>query len=282
MATRDNSHYAQSQGLKLLEAAVQHFGPIFNIEQISPLASELQISRPQLRCLLSVLVRSGWLETIKRGTYAVKSTLFAGEIPPFAIASALVQPLAISHWSALAQHGFTTQLPVMVQASTPRKVVTPEMRSGKAKRPRGRAVWHALGIDVEFIHIQARHFFGHQQQWVNNWQRVTITDPERTALDLIARPDIFGGMSAAIEILEGALPQINPVTLVQYALQYDVGATIKRLGWILEQLGVTLETLAAMQAYPVKTYYYLDPQGPKSTRYHARWKIIENLRRKNA
>jgi len=71
---------------------------------------------------------------------------------------------------------FITQIPVMVQASTPRKIVTPEMRSGQANSPRGRAVWKALGIEVEFIHILSRHFFGHLQIWVNNWQQVAITD----------------------------------------------------------------------------------------------------------
>jgi predicted transcriptional regulator of viral defense system len=282
MASHNNTRYAQSQGMKLLEAAIQQFGPIFSIEQIGPLASELQISHSQLRWLLSELTRSGWLESIKRGTYAAKSPLFAGEISPFAIAAVLVQPIAISHWSALAQHGFTTQIPVMVQASTPRKVVTPEMRTGQANSPRGRAVWKALGVDVEFIHIQFRHFFGHQQIWVNTWQRVAITDPERTAFDLIARPDIFGGMGAAIEILEEVFPRINPDTLIQYALQYNMGAAIKRLGWALEQLGVPSETLAALQVYPVTTYYYLDPQGPRSSQYTGRWKIIENLRREDA
>jgi hypothetical protein len=44
---------------------------------------------------------------------------------------------------------------------------------------------------------------------VNRWYQVNITDPERTALDLMVRCDIFGGMRAAIEILESALPQIS-------------------------------------------------------------------------
>ena len=166
---------------------------------------------------------------------------------------------------------------MMVQASTPRKVITPEMRAGLANSPRGRAVWQALGIEVEFIHVRPGQFFGHQSLWVNNWQQVVITDPERTALDLIARPDIFGGMAAAIEILEDALPQINPAGLVQDALQYKVGATIKRLGWVLEQLGLPADTLAPLQTYPVTTYYRLDPQRPTSSRSYARWRIIENL-----
>jgi hypothetical protein len=55
------------------------------------------------------------------------------QLLPFAVTAALVQPCAISHWSALEHHGFTTQIPMAVQASTPRKVVTPEMRKGHAR-----------------------------------------------------------------------------------------------------------------------------------------------------
>lgn len=275
---RNNARYAQSQGLKLLEAAVQKFGPIFTIDQIGPLAVESKMSRTQLRWLLSSLARSGWLEMLKRGTYAVKSPLFAGEIAPFAVAAALVQPMAVSHWSALAHHGFTTQLPAMLQASTPRKVITPEMRNGPAHRPRGRAVWKAHGLEIEYIYVQEKHFFGHQPVWVNSWQQVAVTDPERTALDLIARPDVFGGMRAAIEILEETLPRIEISGLVQYALRYNVGAVVKRLGWLLERFGRLAEETAPLQSYPVKTYYRLDTQAAPGQQYNSRWRIIENLR----
>jgi predicted transcriptional regulator of viral defense system len=279
MGYQNNSHYAHSQGIKLLEAATQTLGPIFTIEQLEPLATNLQIKRLQLRWVISSLVRSGWLETLKRGTYAVKSTLFGSEISPFAVAAALVQPVAISHWSALAHHGFTTQLPAMVQASTPHKVLTPEMRTGRAYSPRGRAVWQTLGVEVEFIHVQLKYFFGHQQLWVNAWQQVAMTDPERTALDLIARSDVFGGMSAAIEILEESLTKIRVNKLIQYGLQYDTGAVIKRLGWVLEQLDVKAEMLAPLQAYQVTTYYRLEPKNPANKLHNARWRIIENIRR---
>jgi predicted transcriptional regulator of viral defense system len=282
MTNQANNHYAQSQGIKLLEAATRKLGPIFTIEQLEPLATELGMKRPQLRSVISLLARSGWIERLKRGTYAGKKSLFVDEVSPFAVAAALVQPIAISHWSALAQHGFTTQLPKMVQASTPRKILTPEMRTGDAHSPRGRAVWRAMGIEVEFIHVQSRHFFGHQQIWANTWQQVAITDPERTALDLIARSDVFGGISVAIEILEDALLKINVMKLVQYGVQYDTGAVIKRLGWVLEQLGVENEQLTPLQAYGVTTYYRLEPKNPSNKRYNTRWRIIENIGRVDA
>jgi len=138
------SNYSFSQGIQLLESAVNAFGPIFTLDQITSLPDNQHLTVPQIRKLVSKLAQSGWIEILKRGTYAVKSPLYSGNIPPFAIANALVQPMAISHWSALAYHGFSTQNPTMIQASTPTKIVTPEMRQGKTYRPRGRATWKAF------------------------------------------------------------------------------------------------------------------------------------------
>lgn len=272
--------YSQSQGLKLLEVAVREFGPLFTLDQIKPLANAQKLSAGNLRYLLSTLADAGWIEILKRGAYLVKSPLYSEEVSVYAIAAALIQPVAISHWSACAHHGFTTQNPVMIQASTPKKVITPEMRTGKAHSPRGRAVWTVLGHDFEFIHVAPNLFWGFQKLWVNSWQPVNITDLERTALDLIARPDVFGGFSAAIEILENAMNQVNMEQLVDYALKYDTGSVIKRLGWALENLGFAGDTLERLRVYPVKRYYLLEPGFESAgAMKNPRWHIIENLKR---
>lgn len=272
-----NSSYSYSHGVQLLERMVQEFGPIFTIEQITSSVENQLLSSRQIQKLISKLASAGWIEIIKRGTYVVKSPLYAGDISSFAIAAALVKPMAISHWSALAYYGFTTQSPTMIQASTPHKVVTPEMRSGKAYSPRGRAAWRAFGLEFEFIYTKKELFWGFQRIWANSWQQVGVTDPERTTLDLITRPDVFGGIRSGIEILEGAVSQINVEQLVSYALRYDVGAVIKRLGWILEKVGVPLEHLNPLQKYPVQGYCRLDPNQPKSEKLNPRWRINENL-----
>lgn len=276
---QNESRYSQSQGLKLLELAVKEFGPLFTLDQIRPLAKAQNLSTANLRYLLSTLADAGWIEILKRGTYLVKSPLYSQEVPVYALASALIQPMAISHWSACTHHGFTTQNPAMVQASTPGKVITPEMRTGKAHSPRGRAVWTVSGFDFEFIHVAPNHFWGFQKIWVNSWQQVNITDQERTAMDLIARPDIFGGFSAAVEILESAITQIDIDRLVDYALKYDTGSVIKRLGWALENVGIPGTSLEGLRIYPVKRYYLLDPNLEKNAIKNSRWHIIENLKR---
>jgi predicted transcriptional regulator of viral defense system len=274
----ETATYARLNGLLLLETALEKFGPIFTMEQAWTLVDH-DAPRSRLRWTLSALIRSGRLEPLKRGTYALRNPPPGIEIHPFAVAMALAQPAAISHWSALAHHGFTTQAPRMVQISVPGKVVTPEMRLGKVYRPRGRAVWKAAGVEVEIIHTQPRAFFGHQKMWVNSWSQVMITDPERTALDLVARPEVFGGLPAAMDILEEILPRLDLQKLVGYGVDYRVGAVIKRLGWCLERLGVAQDLLTSLQQVPVHNKTLLDPRASASAIVNERWQIIENLSR---
>lgn len=60
---------------------------------------------------------------------------------------------------------------------------------------------------------------------------------------LITRSDLFGGISMAIETISSNLDKINISQLVKYAIRYDVGTYIKRLGWILEINGVRDDVL---------------------------------------
>jgi predicted transcriptional regulator of viral defense system len=204
----DEAGYAQSQGMILLNRIVETVGPLFTVEQAKSIpihpsvASGQELTPQRINSLLSQLAKAGWIERVKRGTYAVRTPLFGTEIHPYAVAAALVSPLAISHWSALAHHGLTSQIPPMVQASTISVVVTPEMRQGEAYRPRGRAAWRALGLEFEFIHVHPRRFFGFQDEWVSQWHRVQITDSERTVLDLFATPQVFGSLQTGLETLD--------------------------------------------------------------------------------
>lgn len=269
--------YAKTQGTHLLETILEEIGPIFKVDQVRSIATDQGLNSQDLRWTLHSLFKSGWIARLKRGVYAVNSSLFPDELNPFALASALVEPMAISHWSALAHHGLTTQIPPMVQAMTPKKVVTPEMRAGEASRPRGRAVWEVLNIEVEFIYIEKTRFFGFRQEWVSRWNRVSITDRERTFLDMVARPDLFGGTELALATFEEYGGDLDLEKLVGYAIRYDMGSVIKRLGWILDELGVEAETLSPLQDYEVQNYYLLDPARPPSGSSDSYWQITNNL-----
>ncbi|MBN1246486.1 MAG: hypothetical protein JXC32_02455 [Anaerolineae bacterium] len=106
---------------------------------------------------------------------------------------------------------------------------------------------------------------------------MAITDPERTLLDLFADPQIFGSLQVGLETLEAELPRLDAAKLVGYALRYDVGAVIKRLGWALESLGVPESVTAPLLAYPIQSYSQLDPTAPPNGTPIARWQLRNNL-----
>jgi len=70
--------------------------------------------------LLSALVAGGCLPRLRRGLYGCTGDL-AGtvSIHPYAVATSLVSPSAISHWSTLSHHGFTEQVPHDVSGPPP-------------------------------------------------------------------------------------------------------------------------------------------------------------------
>jgi predicted transcriptional regulator of viral defense system len=266
-----------NQGLDLIKRVALELGPIFSVEQARPAAEDLGLSESQLRWTLSDLAHNGWLVRLKRGLYAAQSPLSGSDLHPFAVAAALVQPSAISHWSALAHHGLTTQIPPMVQASTTRRVVTPEMRQGKAHRPREHAVWAVLNWEYEFITVRPKSWFGFQQEWVSQWHRVSITDPERTILDMFAHPSVFGSIRTGMEALERSIESLDLDRLIRYALQYEVGALIRRLGWTLETLGVPDSVVEPLREFPVSNVCLLDPAGPASGPIMPNWQVRYNL-----
>jgi len=67
-------------------------------------------------------------------------------------------------------------------------------------------------MEFEFIKVKPEHFFGFQQEWVSSRHRVSITDPERTVLDMVAHPRLFGTLGTVLETLEAHLEQLSNST----------------------------------------------------------------------
>lgn len=153
----------------------------------------------------------------------------------------------------------------------------PRCARGQPTVPGGRPVRRALGMEFEFIKVRQAHFYGHSAEWVDRRHRIPITDPERTLLDMVVDPGVFGSLQAAIETVASNRGRINMETLVSYTLRYDVGAVIKRVGWILDTLNVPESVLRPLLEYPTTSYTLLDVTGPREGAAVARWRLYDNL-----
>jgi predicted transcriptional regulator of viral defense system len=250
-----------SSGINLLRRIASEGFKIFTIEKALAVAIELGIETGYVPEVLHLLLKDGWVERLKRGTYALSAESGFG-VPPhdFEIAMALVQPCAISHWTAMHYHHLTQQTPNTVFAITITSAAVPRSLKG------GR---------FHFVKIKEDFYFGTEKVWVNQAQ-IQITDPERTLLDGLMMPQYCGDFHEVFHAFKISRGNINLQKIIQYALRLD-GATIKRLGWVLDRLKIEKSLLLELETFPIKGYRKLDASGPLEGFYNKKWMVQENI-----
>lgn len=264
-------------GVELVRKLAAQGDRIFTIDRARDLAPGVRLSEGYLRQALHHLTRSGWLVRLRKGLYAVSSAV-PGVSPAheFEVAMLLVDPAAISHWSALHYHGLTEQVPRRVFVLTTTETSVPRARGAKVKKA---ANGYPIGETLyRFIQVQPERFFGTEKVWIGE-ARVTITDPERTLLDGLSMPQYCGDFAEVLHAFQVRGADLDVDRIIEYALKLDT-ATAKRLGWVLESQGIEPTKLERLAVLPIKGYRTLDPTGPRKGSCNRRWMIQENLPRK--
>lgn len=141
------------------------------------------------------------------------------------------------------------------------------------------STWVVGSLAIRYIRVHPDRFWGFEEVWIDEFSRVPITDRERTVLDGFVSPRIFGSLQEVLGALEEHLGEIDLPRLTSYAVQYRQGAAIKRIGYILEQMGASSDVLQPLREFPVKGFRMLDPQGRARGTYVTSWNIRDNLRR---
>jgi len=261
-------------GVELVRLLAEEGDRIFSTDRARQLSARVGIKKTYLLEALYHLHRNGWIVPLRRGFYALASSV-PGVSPAheFEIAMALIRPAAISHWSAMHYHGLTEQAPrkVFVLTTTGRSI--PQARGKKAKQ---KAAGCLIGEMVyQFVQVKPERFFGTEKVWVGD-ARVTVTDPERTLLDGLMMPQHCGDFAEVLHAFDARGNRLDLKRIIGYALKLDA-ATAKRLGWVLEHQGVEPAQIEALVNVPIKGYRTLDPTGPRKGPCNRRWMIQENL-----
>lgn len=183
---------------------------------------------------------------------------------PFIVARELCGTLDyyISHASAMEIHQMVTQPQLVVYTSTP-KFLRPRM---------------VLGTEFRFVRCKPDKFFGYSDNWVTKTEKVQASDLERTIVDGLKQPEYCVGIS---EIAKGfwiRRDDIVPGRLVDYALNINVGAVVRRLGFLLELFEMeAYRELERLRERLTMTYSILDPVLPDEGKFLARWHLKLNV-----
>ncbi|MEA1964233.1 MAG: type IV toxin-antitoxin system AbiEi family antitoxin [Candidatus Aerophobetes bacterium] len=274
MNTRNNQKHTRL-GVELVRKLSEDGKRIFTIRDAREAASFCGIRDSYVVESLYHLSNTGWIVRLKKGLYIISSS-FPGMTPihEFEIAMTLVRPAAISHWSAMHFHGMTEQMPQRVYVTTIQAIGVSRLAKNLKKNQRSSSQ-EINGIFYKFVRIKPERFFGTKDYWVGE-AKVTITDPERTLIDGLAAPKYFGDWAEVYSAFESQFSRLNLDKMVDYSTRLDA-AVVKRLGWILEKLGVEDSVLQRLEAFPIRGYRVLDSTGPRKGPCNRRWMIQENL-----
>ena len=206
--------------------------------------------------------QQGRIEPVKRGLFVRLGPSEA--LPDYAALAARMAPdAAAAYHTALEVHGCAQSLFERFSFVTWTRV--------KAVRYHGR----------ELVPVKPRAELEANggEDWIETHERdgieLRVTSLERTAVDVLDRPDLAGGIEEVWRSLAG-LPAIDPVALLDYVLLLKSSRVAARVGLFLEsrqkELAVPASTLEALQA--------LLPQHPVHMeralggRLNQRWRVI--------
>ena len=228
-------------------------------------------SEPSARKVIRNLLRKGWLTRLVGGRYMLlppeRGPENLGENNPMALAAAVVDRSYVGWWSAAAFHGFTTQKPMTVTIAVLRQS---PMRTIE-------------GTEVRFIKIATRKFSGFKSYPVYG-RNVAISDPEKTVVDCIDRPDLAGGVSELARIVYNAMGEVAPDKLVASALAMKSTALLQRLGFLSDLVGRPLPValrLKVRDAIPLsrRAFFGREERKEGDVGYVAAWGVFVHARR---
>lgn len=226
------------------------------------------LSRPAARSLISKARKRGLLTRLKPGLYSLvpfelgHATEHVGN--PYLLAEEIIgpQPHYISHGSALELHRMATQPSFVIYASCARRIL-PQTVGGHAYR---------------FIHIDDDQIFGLAKAWISKENAVIVSNLERTIIDGLRQPAYAGGISEVAKGLWMKHESISVETLIQYATRLNVGAVIRRLGYLLELYDLADDkALDPLRQSLSATYQRLDPVLSRQGPFLARWRLQLNV-----
>lgn len=238
---------------------------IFRLKDIERI---LGLNDANARNFVRKLVDRGVVTRLKPGLFILvpfelgKETEYAGN--PLVLARELVNgnDYYLSHGTAMEIHGMVTQPQFVIHVATPKKIRT----------------IHVMGTEFRFIPCKSEWFFGLIHHWATKQEKVVVSDLERTVIDGLRQPEHCGGVSEVAKGIWMRREAIHVNRLIEYAMKIDIGAVIRRLGYIMELYEIGSQADRKILLHQLTdTYVRLDPVLPAEGTFIRRWRLQLNL-----
>lgn len=238
--------------------AAGHRDPV----SVDVVADVLGVSNSEASDTISGMVVMGLATRIRRGLVLLKPPAELGTPTlgddVYRAAIALTDPdhSYIGFYTALHHHALVTRPATTVYvASVPRR--------------RSRTL---ADTPIKFITVNPTRLFG-----IETVAGVPWSDPERTLVDALARPEYCGQLDGVIGAFQRYSAELNTARLRAYVERLGVAAVAKRAEYILWRLGSAQTAPAALATGRQRHYTLLDPHGPTAGNPIPEFEILDNV-----
>lgn len=210
----------------------------------------LGIGRRSAAKLLSRWKGQGWLRRIGHGIYVpVPLDLADSEqvlADPWVLTPTLFNPCYVGGWTAAHHWELTEQLFNETFVFTTRRITEKRVT--------------AQGAVFVLHKIRPKRLFGLKTLWRGS-VKVSISDAPRTLIDMIAAPEVGGGIDHVADSLAAYFhtKKADRDLLIHYAEQFDNGVLFKRLGYLAETRLRDEKLAAECRSRLTQGYARLDP-----------------------
>ena len=251
---------------RLLTKLHREFPAPFTVREA---ASALDFSMPQARRFLAYLTERGWLVRVYPGLYATVSleaeTPSAWREDPWVVAAKLYGPNCyLGGWTACEYWDLTDQIFRETVVLTTRRVRTTEIE--------------IQDFAFRLRRVALERIFGTRPVWRDRI-RVQVSDPTRTIVDVLDKPSLGGGIRHVAEVIDEYFrgEHRDDELLADYMTKVGNGAAYKRLGYLLEELGIAAPGLLGECREGITAgISMLDPDLPRSGPAMRRWNLRVN------
>jgi predicted transcriptional regulator of viral defense system len=236
-----------AMGRSRLAAVVRAAGDVISV---AAAAQTLGVTPVKAAKALAGWAKQGWLQRVGRGLYVPVALDMLGTGQTVADAWLLVPSLfgpgyiggrtAAEHWD------LTEQIFRDIVVFTARPIRERTRQSG--------------GAEFTLRLIPESRIFGTKAVW-RGQTKVLISDIDRTMLDMLADPEIGGGIQHVSDCLDRYLrkKESSGAQIIAYADRLGNGAVFKRLGFLAARHPLGAEIAAACKTRLTKGYAKLDP-----------------------
>jgi len=200
------------------------------------------LSRNVAYVYVNRMLKSNLLYRVERGKFTVYND-------PFLVSTQLIYPSYISFFTALFLHGKTMQ-------------TVNEIFVASSKRRRG---LESFGMKIKFVKLGPEFMFGFEKVEKGR-SFIFLAELEKAILDSLYLPRY-----CPLSEVYHALKDANIERLLEFASKIGVEAVNRRLGYLLDLLGVKTNL-----AVKTRTPYKLNPTIGSLGKFNSKWRLYVN------